>query len=138
MCPPLCHTSAHTPHLTACCRRPARRHHARLHAIVSNQHAHSLLDCVQPYTIIVPKQAAATPGLTPLHPDPHTQTQFDYVGAGGLGGATTPGFTPSRVLLTNTERRMNLLTPEAPHLVHHADIETGKIVSTWSFQKVGH
>eukprot|EP00197_Chlamydomonas_leiostraca_P013127 CAMPEP_0202869760 /NCGR_PEP_ID=MMETSP1391-20130828/12913_1 /ASSEMBLY_ACC=CAM_ASM_000867 /TAXON_ID=1034604 /ORGANISM="Chlamydomonas leiostraca, Strain SAG 11-49" /LENGTH=578 /DNA_ID=CAMNT_0049550119 /DNA_START=147 /DNA_END=1883 /DNA_ORIENTATION=+ len=52
------------------------------------------------------------------------------------GGATTPGFTPSRVLLANTERRMNLLGgPETPNTLHHADIETGKIVSTWTFQK---
>ena len=32
---------------------------------------------------------------------------------------------------------MNLLTPENPDKLHHADIETQKIVSTWTFQKVG-
>ncbi len=52
---------------------------------------------------------------------------------GGLGGGG--GFTPSRVLLTQGERRMNLLTPENPHMLHHADVETGQIVSTFSFQK---
>lgn len=32
---------------------------------------------------------------------------------------------------------MNLITPDNPNLIHHADIETGKIVSTFTFQKVG-
>lgn len=43
--------------------------------------------------------------------------------------------TPSRVLLTQGERKMNLLTPDHPNLLHHADVETGKIVSTFKFQK---
>jgi WD40 repeat protein len=46
-----------------------------------------------------------------------------------------PTFTPSKVLLAQGERRMNLLTHEAPTSLHHADIETGKIVSTFTFQK---
>ncbi|PNW71515.1 hypothetical protein CHLRE_16g657550v5 [Chlamydomonas reinhardtii] len=45
------------------------------------------------------------------------------------------GFTPSKVLLTHGERRMNLLTPDNRHVLHHADIEAGKIVSTFAFQK---
>ena len=32
---------------------------------------------------------------------------------------------------------MNLLTPENRNQLHHADIETGKIVSTWTFHKDG-
>lgn len=51
------------------------------------------------------------------------------------GSSSSSFATPSRVLLTQGERRMNLLTPENPHLLHHADVETGKIVSTFSFQK---
>lgn len=46
-------------------------------------------------------------------------------------------FPPRRVLLANSERRMNLLTPENPHLVHHANIETGQIINTFTFRKVG-
>ncbi|KXZ52553.1 hypothetical protein GPECTOR_9g597 [Gonium pectorale] len=49
--------------------------------------------------------------------------------------AVGAGFTPSKVLLTHGERRMNLLTPENRNVLHHADIEVGKIVSTFSFQK---
>ncbi|KAG2451790.1 hypothetical protein HYH02_003568 [Chlamydomonas schloesseri] len=49
--------------------------------------------------------------------------------------AFSGGFTPSKVLLTHGERRMNLLTPDNRHVLHHADIEVGKIVSTFSFQK---
>mmetsp|Transcript_1482 Transcript_1482/g.3251 ORF Transcript_1482/g.3251 Transcript_1482/m.3251 type:complete len:563 (-) Transcript_1482:307-1995(-) len=44
-------------------------------------------------------------------------------------------FTPSKVLLAQGERRMNLLTPDNTNALHHADVETGKIVSTWKFQK---
>ena len=32
---------------------------------------------------------------------------------------------------------MNLLTPDQRNVLHHADIETGKIVSTWTFKKDG-
>ncbi|EFJ44461.1 hypothetical protein VOLCADRAFT_82851 [Volvox carteri f. nagariensis] len=48
---------------------------------------------------------------------------------------TGAAFTPSRVLLTHGERRMNLLTPENRSILHHADIEVGKIVTTYNFQK---
>ncbi|GAX80725.1 hypothetical protein CEUSTIGMA_g8160.t1 [Chlamydomonas eustigma] len=52
------------------------------------------------------------------------------------GSSRTPSmFTPSRVLLAQGERKMNLLTPDNPNLLHHADVETGQIVSTFSFQK---
>lgn len=50
-------------------------------------------------------------------------------------GGRTPAFTPSRVLLAQGERRMNILTPENASALYHADVETGKIVSTFSFQK---
>jgi hypothetical protein len=52
----------------------------------------------------------------------------------GKGGSSS-NFTPSRVLLAQGERKMNMLTPDNPNLLHHADVETGKIVSTFSFQK---
>ena len=41
------------------------------------------------------------------------------------------------MLLTQAETCMNLLTPGNKHIMHHADIETQKVVSTWSFQKDG-
>lgn len=58
--------------------------------------------------------------------------------AGGRGagaGVSGPGFTPSKVMLSHGERRMNLLTPDNKSALYHADIEVGKIVSTFSFQK---
>ena len=53
------------------------------------------------------------------------------------GSSKTPGglFTPSRVLLTAGERRMHLLDGDNPNSLHHADVETGKIVNTFSFSK---
>jgi hypothetical protein len=58
-------------------------------------------------------------------------------GTAAAAAVSTPGvpFTPSRVLLTHGEERMNLLTPENPSTLHHADITTGQIVSTFKFQK---
>uniref|UniRef100_A0A7R9VRG9 Uncharacterized protein n=1 Tax=Chlamydomonas euryale TaxID=1486919 RepID=A0A7R9VRG9_9CHLO len=53
----------------------------------------------------------------------------------GKGAANAAAFTPTRVLLAQGERRMNLLTPLDPHKLHHADVETGTIVSTYNFQK---
>ena len=49
------------------------------------------------------------------------------------GGA----FTPSKMLLMQRERRMNMLTPEQGSRMFNADIETGKILNEWSFQKDG-
>eukprot|EP00798_Chlamydomonas_sp_ICE-L_P031953 gene31953-33737_t len=45
------------------------------------------------------------------------------------------GFTPSKALLAQGERRMNLLTEGDRNKLHQADIETGKIISTWTFAK---
>ena len=50
-------------------------------------------------------------------------------------GGRTPSFTPSRVLLAQGERKMNMLTPDNASALYHADVETGQIVSTFSFQK---
>ncbi|KAJ9521148.1 hypothetical protein QJQ45_022851 [Haematococcus lacustris] len=59
----------------------------------------------------------------------------------GTPGPRTPGMhpyaTPPKVLLAQSERKMNLLTPDNPNKLMHADIETGKVVSTWSFKKDG-
>lgn len=44
-------------------------------------------------------------------------------------------FLPGRVLLSHGESKMNILTPENRNALHHADIETGKVVSTFTFQK---
>ncbi|KAK9818259.1 hypothetical protein WJX72_009697 [[Myrmecia] bisecta] len=49
----------------------------------------------------------------------------------------TSNFTPSKQLLMRSERRMNLLSPDSGHKMLHADIETGKVVSEWQFQKDG-
>lgn len=38
-------------------------------------------------------------------------------------------------LCVQGERRMNLLTPLDKSKLHHADVETGTIVSTYNFQK---
>ena len=46
-------------------------------------------------------------------------------------------FTPSKVLLMNRERKMNMLSPDAGQKLWHTDIETGKVVSEWGFEKDG-
>ena len=40
-------------------------------------------------------------------------------------------------MLANGERRMNMLTPDNRNALVHADIEAGKVVATFSFQKDG-
>lgn len=60
-------------------------------------------------------RVSATPGRTP-------------------GSATS--LTPSRALLMDRETRMNMLTPGSSSL-YHADIETGKIVREYAFEKDG-
>ena len=52
-------------------------------------------------------------------------------------GSGTPHYTPSKLMLTHGERRMNMLTPDRANKVLHADLETGKVVSEWGFQKDG-
>lgn len=56
---------------------------------------------------------------------------------GGSGLSSTPVYTPSKLMLTHGERRMNMLTPDRPDKVLNADLETGKVISEWSFQKDG-
>lgn len=46
-------------------------------------------------------------------------------------------FTPSKMLLMQRERRMNMLTPEQGSQMFNADIETGKILNEWAFKKDG-
>ncbi|KAA6427924.1 hypothetical protein WJX79_002136 [Trebouxia sp. C0005] len=46
-------------------------------------------------------------------------------------------FTPNKLMLMNRERRMNMLSPEGGQNLYHTDIETGKVVSEWSFKKDG-
>ncbi|KAK9809515.1 hypothetical protein WJX73_007383 [Symbiochloris irregularis] len=53
---------------------------------------------------------------------------------GALSGTT---YTPSKLMLTHGERRMNMLTPDRANKVLNADLETGKVVSEWGFQKDG-
>ena len=49
------------------------------------------------------------------------------------GGA----FTPQKLMLAQRERRMNMLSPGDGKSLFNADIETGKVVAEWSFQKDG-
>jgi hypothetical protein len=46
-------------------------------------------------------------------------------------------FTPTKMLLMNSERRMNMLSPLHGEKLFNADIETGKILNEWSFKKDG-
>lgn len=46
-------------------------------------------------------------------------------------------FTPNKMLLMNRERRMNMLSPLHGEKLFNADIETGKVVNEWGFQKDG-
>ena len=46
-------------------------------------------------------------------------------------------FTPNKMLLMNSERRMNMLSPLRGEKLYNADIETGKILNEWSFKKDG-
>ena len=46
-------------------------------------------------------------------------------------------FTPNKMLLMNSERKMNMLTPSRGEKVFNADIETGKVINEWTFQKDG-
>ncbi|PSC67936.1 vacuolar import Vid27-related [Micractinium conductrix] len=57
--------------------------------------------------------------------------------AAGLGGGSTPTMTPPKALLMNQERRMNMISPLSGASLWHADIETGKVISEWKFQKDG-
>jgi len=51
--------------------------------------------------------------------------------------AKGPAMTPSQIMLTHGERYMNLLSPAVHSGVFHTDIETGKCVSEWRFEKDG-
>jgi hypothetical protein len=61
---------------------------------------------------------------------------------GGRGGAGSAYSTPKKALLMHGETNMLLLSPGdagAPHSngVHHVDVETGKVVTEWRFEKDG-
>ncbi len=77
-------------------------------------------------------------GRTPAAAPASTRRTTRAAAAATPVAAADPGgfsFTPSKVLLSHCERRMNLLTPDNRSALHHADIEVGKIVSTYKFQK---
>lgn len=53
-------------------------------------------------------------------------------------GSITPtsgGFLPSKALLAQGETAINMITPEKSSSLFHTDLETGKVVSEWSFMK---
>jgi hypothetical protein len=56
---------------------------------------------------------------------------------GTPGDASGSGPTPSKLLLMHGERQMNMLSPEAGSSLYQMDIETGKTVAEWGFQKDG-
>lgn len=49
----------------------------------------------------------------------------------------TPQFTPSKVLMTNGERNMNILTPDDRNKLFRANIEYQRVVGEFSFMKDG-
>eukprot|EP00879_Flechtneria_rotunda_P026492 GHRR01028249.1.p1 GENE.GHRR01028249.1~~GHRR01028249.1.p1 ORF type:complete len:452 (+),score=188.52 GHRR01028249.1:1096-2451(+) len=60
---------------------------------------------------------------------------FTPLKRGAPASPGTPTFTPSKVLLANGERTMNMLSPGASSKLFHADVEYQKVVSEWTFQK---
>lgn len=55
---------------------------------------------------------------------------------GGAAAASPSFLTPSKVLLANGETRMNMLSPGLDSTkLFHADVEYGKVVSEWRFNK---
>lgn len=60
-----------------------------------------------------------------------TGTSFQLTPAKGAA------FTPSRLILARGETQMNMLTPGKRETVFQADIETGKVVNEWTFNKDG-
>jgi hypothetical protein len=61
-----------------------------------------------------------------------TGTSFNITARKG-----SSNFTPSKLMLMNRERRMNMLSPATSSKVYNADVETGKVVNEWTFQKDG-
>jgi hypothetical protein len=55
----------------------------------------------------------------------------------GLQSDSASNSTPSKLLLMRGERQMNILSPEEGTSLHQLDIETGKTVAEWGFQKDG-
>lgn len=49
-------------------------------------------------------------------------------------GAGTP-FSPSKILMSHGEKRLNMLNAATPNRLFHADIEYQKVVSEWGFEK---
>jgi hypothetical protein len=78
------------------------------------------------------------------HPNNHPTTSpnhyagvsFSFTPLKASSGASPSFLTPSKVLLANGETRMNMLSPglDATKLFH-ADVEYGKVVSEWRFNK---
>jgi hypothetical protein len=71
--------------------------------------------------------------LTP----PKNAVGFAGFGTAGGGGGGTPSMTPPKALLMSQERKMNMISPLSGSSLWHADIETGKVISEWKFQKDG-
>ena len=49
--------------------------------------------------------------------------------------ARTPAFTPTKVLMANSESYMNMLGQEDSSKLYRGDVEYQKIVSEWNFNK---
>jgi hypothetical protein len=71
------------------------------------------------------------------------KNRMGYVEDAGVSFAVTPAkrgtpaFTPSKVLMTNGERHMNILTPDDRNKLFRANIEYQKVVGEFSFMKDG-
>ena len=69
-----------------------------------------------------------------------TELSFKLTPPPRAAGATpggTPTLTPPKALLMHQERQMNMISPLSGTALWQADIETGKVVSEWKFQKDG-
>ena len=53
------------------------------------------------------------------------------------GGVSDDVLTPGRLLLMRGESRLAALTPDARDRLYDADVETGRVVSEWTFKKDG-
>lgn len=78
------------------------------------------------------------PLLLPPSSPTHTYTtgvSFSFTPLKGPSAASPSFLTPSKVLLANGETRMNMLSPGDATKLFHADVEYGKVVSEWRFNK---
>ncbi|MEW5314244.1 MAG: hypothetical protein WDW38_005755 [Sanguina aurantia] len=110
-------------------------------SVMRNQARGGLEDAHIQFTLTPSRMGGGSGGgsSTPLNArgTPSRGTPLRGSAASAPMPASTSKFTPGKMLLAQNERRMNLLEADNKNVVHHADIETQRIVSTWNFQKDG-